>query len=46
MTGYTVHTGASDKFVQGWDQIFQQKKPAKPAKPAVEKKPAKKTKKK
>ncbi len=22
MTGYTVHTGASKKFVQGWDRIF------------------------
>ena len=22
MTGYTVHTGSSEKFVAGWDQIF------------------------
>ena len=22
MTGYTVHTGASKKFVAGWDNIF------------------------
>ena len=22
MTGYTVHTGSSDKFAAGWDQIF------------------------
>jgi hypothetical protein len=22
MTGYTVHTGASKKFVNGWDRIF------------------------
>ena len=22
MTGYTVHTGASKKFVAGWDSIF------------------------
>ncbi len=22
MTGYTVHTGASKKFVSGWDSIF------------------------
>lgn len=22
MTGYTVHTGATDKFTQGWDTIF------------------------
>ncbi|MDB5340897.1 MAG: hypothetical protein JWN70_6516 [Planctomycetaceae bacterium] len=42
MTGYTVHTGSTDKFSQGWDQIFQgqKKQPAKAeAKPA----PAKKT---
>jgi hypothetical protein len=23
MTGYTVHTGASKKFVAGWDRIFK-----------------------
>ena len=22
MTGYTVHTGSSVKFSEGWDQIF------------------------
>ena len=22
MTGYTVHTGASKKFVTGWDRVF------------------------
>lgn len=22
MTGYTVHTGTSKKFVNGWDRIF------------------------
>jgi hypothetical protein len=22
MTGYTVHTGSSQKFTSGWDQIF------------------------
>jgi len=22
MTGYTVHTGTSKKFTEGWDQIF------------------------
>ncbi len=22
MTGYTVHTGTSKKFVSGWDNIF------------------------
>jgi hypothetical protein len=23
MTGYTVHTGATEKFVEGWDHIFK-----------------------
>lgn len=50
MTGYTVHTGSSDKFSQGWDQIFQQskKKPATKAeaKPVAAKKAVKSTKKK
>ena len=47
MTGYTVHTGASKKFVSGWDRIFSgdeantksksaAKSPA--AKPAAQKK--------
>jgi hypothetical protein len=22
VTGYTVHTGASKKFVSGWDRVF------------------------
>ena len=22
MTGYTVHTGSTEKFSSGWDQIF------------------------
>ena len=22
MTGYTVHTGTSDEFADGWDRIF------------------------
>lgn len=35
MTGYTVHTGASKKFVSGWDRIFESSEPA-------QKKPAKK----
>ncbi len=26
MTGYTVHTGASKKFVEGWDAIFGSQK--------------------
>jgi len=25
MTGYTVHTGTSKKFVSGWDRIFEKK---------------------
>ena len=25
MTGYTVHTGTSKKFVAGWDRIFSGK---------------------
>lgn len=29
MTGYTVHTGSSERFTEGWDQIFGRgKKPA------------------
>ena len=35
MTGYTVHTGSTEKFSQGWDQIFGQKQAAK--KPARKK---------
>jgi hypothetical protein len=31
MTGYTVHTGTSKKFTQGWDSIFDTKKPAEKA---------------
>lgn len=23
MTGYTVHTGSNQKFIAGWDHIFQ-----------------------
>lgn len=25
MTGYTVHTGSSEKFSQGWDSIFKKR---------------------
>ncbi len=32
MTGYTVHTGSSEKFSEGWDQIFQQTPKKKSAK--------------
>jgi hypothetical protein len=31
MTGYTVHTGATEKFVEGWDHIFKKKAGAKGA---------------
>ncbi|MFO1000703.1 MAG: hypothetical protein U0936_10205 [Planctomycetaceae bacterium] len=31
MTGYTVHTGASKKFVSGWDKVFGNT-PAEPSK--------------
>lgn len=46
MTGYTVHTGTSEKFTAGWDAIFG-KAPAKKvakAKKAAPKKAAKKKK--
>jgi len=35
MTGYTVYTGSSEKFSEGWDKIFGQGKPRqkKPAAP-------------
>jgi hypothetical protein len=42
MTGYTVHTGATEQFVAGWDQIF--KKPAKAKGAAAPKKGAAKKK--
>ena len=29
MTGYTVHTGTSKKFVSGWDRVFGDDKDAK-----------------
>lgn len=31
MTGYTVHTGSTEKFVSGWDQVFGKKKGGKKA---------------
>ena len=47
MTGYTVHTGSSQKFTQGWDQVFGGQSPkAKAVRPAATKavvKPAKKS---
>ena len=32
MTGYTVHTGASKKFVTGWDRVFGNDSGSGPAK--------------
>ncbi len=28
MTGYTVHTGSTVKFADGWDQVFGSKTPS------------------
>lgn len=38
MTGYTVHTGSSEKFSSGWDNIFGKGKTGK--KSAAARKPA------
>ena len=38
MTGYTVHTGSTEAFSNGWDQIF--KTGAKPKKSALARKSA------
>ncbi len=42
MTGYTVHTGSTEKFSHGWDKIFRKgaKKPAAGGKKRAAKKPA------
>ena len=47
MTGYTVHTGATKKFVEGWDRVFSGGiKPSKNSqKPAARKAGGKKKKK-
>jgi hypothetical protein len=44
MTGYTVHTGSTEKFAEGWDAVFRKaaKPKKKPAKAAKTKAPAKK----
>ncbi len=45
MTGYTVHTGTSKKFTEGWDRIFTgKKKSAKKTKAAAGKSKSKKKK--
>jgi hypothetical protein len=44
MTGYTVHTGSTEKFAAGWDEIFKRgsgRKPAAKKKPAAQKVSAK-----
>lgn len=46
MTGYTVHTGSTEKFSTGWDEIFKSKQPKKKAAAAPKKKSAKGSKKK
>ena len=33
MTGYTVHTGSTEKFSEGWDRIFGGTKKKSPRKP-------------
>ena len=40
MTGYTVHTGTSKKFVSGWDRVFTDgpQKAGKKPKPKAKKK--------
>ncbi len=42
MTGYTVHTGSTEKFSDGWDRVFSgaKKKPRKkPATSSQQRKP-------
>lgn len=46
MTGYTVHTGATKKFAEGWERIFDKPAGKPAAKKATAKAAAKKTKKK
>lgn len=47
MTGYTVHTGSTEKFSKGWDEIFKNRKPqAKKKAAAAPKKKATKARKK
>lgn len=40
MTGYTVHTGTSKKFVDGWDSVFGSPKEKKKAGSSKKKKKA------
>ena len=41
MTGYTVHTGSTEQFSEGWDRIFTSKPKKSAAKPAAAKPAAK-----
>lgn len=43
MTGYTVHTGTSLRFSEGWDRIFQGPKTKQASRTKMVKKPAKRT---
>ena len=45
MTGYTVHTGSTEKFSNGWDQIFQKKAAKKTTAKSTKKSTGKKSKK-
>jgi hypothetical protein len=45
MTGYTVHTGTSKQFTEGWDRVFDQE-PEKKTKTKSKAQAKKKTKKK
>jgi hypothetical protein len=46
MTGYTVHTGTSKKFVSGWDRVFEEKPQAEEKAATPKTKKSKKAKKK
>lgn len=41
MTGYTVHTGSTEKFAEGWDNIFRKSGGVKSAKKGAKTKSAK-----
>ncbi len=42
MTGYTVHTGSTEKFAEGFDRVFGGAKKEAAAKPAAKKSAVKK----
>ena len=44
MTGYTVHTGSTEKFTAGWDSVFSGDSGKKKKKAAPSRAPKKKTK--